>query len=183
MIVHRCDALAAWRKDLARSEMDDEMYGVIAVQCVPSEPAFQQAVASIVSAIGSRLSSVGGTLVVALDGGSGAGKTTLACEVAKRLGATVIQCDDFFSATVTDAEWDSYTPDQKCQRCIDWQRMRDEVLEPLLAGRVVQYHPYSSDTGDGLSTHWVRKEPAQVILPMASTVPTRVYWISFIWLY
>ncbi len=58
----------------------------------------------------------------------------MAAEVASHLGATIIQCDDFFAATVTDNEWDTCTLEQKCSRCIDWQRMRNEALLKLVAG-------------------------------------------------
>lgn len=88
----------------------------------------QEAVQSIVSAINHRMISRTNPLVVSLDGGSGAGKSTLAAEVASHLGATIIQCDDFFAATITDNEWDTYTTEQKCRLCIDWQRMRTEAL-------------------------------------------------------
>ncbi|MGM1049758.1 MAG: hypothetical protein ACQEXX_26985 [Bacillota bacterium] len=88
----------------------------------------QEAVQSIVSAINHRMISRTNPLVVSLDGGSGAGKSTLAAEVASHLGATVIQCDDFFASTITDDEWDTYTTEQKCRLCIDWQRMRTEAL-------------------------------------------------------
>ena len=39
-------------------------------------------------------------MVVSIDGGSGAGKSKIATEVAMHLGATVIHCDDFFATTV-----------------------------------------------------------------------------------
>ncbi len=123
----------------------------------------QRAVDLIVSAIRSRLTGRA-PLVVAMDGGSGAGKSTLVAEVASLIGATVIQCDDFFAATVTDAEWDSCSADQKCRRCIDWNRVRAEALEPLLAGRKAQYHPFSLGSEDGLAAQWVRKETAPVII-------------------
>jgi len=97
-------------------------------------------------------------------GGSGAGKSTLAADVATHVRATVIQCDDFFSATISDAEWDTYTSEQKCRRCIDWQRVRIEALEPLLAGRIALYLPFSFASGDGLASHWVRRDPARVVI-------------------
>lgn len=82
-------------------------------------PKSKEAVESIVFAINQRLIGRTSPLVVSLDGGSGAGKSTLAAVVASRLGATVIQCDDFFVATVTDDEWDTCTVEQRCRRCID----------------------------------------------------------------
>ncbi|WP_179134530.1 uridine kinase family protein [Oceanobacillus timonensis] len=118
----------------------------------------------IVAAIQTRLKGRTKPLVVALDGGSGAGKSTLAAEVASHVGATVIQCDAFFDATITDDEWDSYTLDLKCRKCIDWQRIRTEALLPLLAGQNVQYHPFSFSTENGLSSSCISKEPSVVII-------------------
>ncbi|TJY44512.1 hypothetical protein E5161_03805 [Cohnella pontilimi] len=123
-----------------------------------------KAVESIVSIVKRRLVERTGPLVVAIDGGSGAGKSMLAADAALYLGATVIQCDDFFRATITDEEWDTYTPEQKCLRCIDWQRMRTEVLSPLLAGHKAQYHPFSFSSGNGLASHFVTVEPSNCII-------------------
>ncbi|CAG7643488.1 uridine kinase [Paenibacillus allorhizosphaerae] len=122
-----------------------------------------KAVQSIVSAINHRLIDKY-PLVVSLDGGSGAGKSTLAAEVTSQFGATVIQCDDFFDATVSDNDWDTYSLEQKCRRCIDWQRMRNEALLPLLEGRKAQYHPFSFSSGNGLASHLVTIEPSKVII-------------------
>lgn len=124
----------------------------------------EEVVQTIVSAISQRLMSHKSTLVVAIDGGSGAGKSTLAAAVASNVEATLIPCDDFFSATITDAQWDTCTPEQRCRRCIDWQRVRNEVLEPLLAGRVTLYRPFSFESEDGMASYWVKKEPAQVVI-------------------
>ncbi|NIK80578.1 uridine kinase [Paenibacillus castaneae] len=124
----------------------------------------QEAVRSIISAIKERL--VGRTipLVVSLDGGSGAGKSTLAAEVASHLGAVVIQYDDFFDATITNDEWDSYTSEQKCRHCINWQRMRTEALLPMIRGEKAEYHPFSFSSGNGLAPYLVTNEPSQVII-------------------
>lgn len=133
----------------------------------------QEAVQSIVSAINQRLIGRTGPLVVSLDGGSGAGKSTLAAEMASQLGATLIQCDDFFDATITDDEWDSFTLEQKCHRCIDWQRMRNEALLTLLLAKKAQYHPFSYSSENGLASHLVTKEPSEVIIldGIYSTLP------------
>lgn len=124
----------------------------------------QQAIQTIVSAINQRLIGRTGPLVVSLDGGSGAGKSTLASEVASQLNATIIQCDDFFDATITDDEWDSFTVEQRCHRCIDWQRMRNEALLPLLAGKDAQYRPFSFSSGNALATHMVTLQPSNIII-------------------
>ncbi|TMV44382.1 hypothetical protein FE783_32500 [Paenibacillus mesophilus] len=124
----------------------------------------QQVIQTIVSSINQRLIGQIGPLIVSLDGGSGAGKSTLAAEVASRLDATVIQCDDFFDATITNEEWDSFTVEQKCHRCIDWQRMRNEALLPLLAGKKAQYRPFSFSSGNGLALHMVTLQPSKIII-------------------
>ncbi|WP_054022976.1 hypothetical protein [Bacillus sp. FJAT-28004] len=124
----------------------------------------QEAVQSIISAIHERLVGRTSPLVVSLDGGSGAGKSTLAAEVASHVGAAVIQYDDFFDATITNEEWDSYTSEQKCRHCINWQRMRTEALLPMIRGENAQYHPFSFSTGNGLASSLVTKEPSEVII-------------------
>jgi uridine kinase len=124
----------------------------------------QEAVQSIISAINERLVGRTSPLVVSLDGGSGAGKSTLAAEVASHLGAAVIQYDDFFDATITNEEWDSYTSEQKCRHCINWQRMRTEVLLPMIRGENAQYRPFSFSSGNGLASSLVTKEPSEVII-------------------
>ncbi len=49
------------------------------------------------------LASRRGPIVIAIDGGSGAGKSTLSTLLATKLGAALIQSDDFFSAEIPDA--------------------------------------------------------------------------------
>ncbi|QHT61492.1 hypothetical protein GXP70_16995 [Paenibacillus lycopersici] len=107
--------------------------------------------------------------IAAIDGGSGAGKTTLAHLAAEQLAewripAAVVHIDDFFDASVPDAEWDRCTDEQKCRRCMDWRRLRREALEPLLAGHGANYRPFSFETDDRLAAHTVTVQSAAVIL-------------------
>lgn len=37
--------------------------------------------------------------------------------------------------SVPDNDWDTYSLEQKCRRCIDWKRMYNEALTPLLEGK------------------------------------------------
>lgn len=124
----------------------------------------EKAIQSIRSTINARLVDRVSPLVVSIDGGSGAGKSTLAIEIAKELDATVIHCDDFFVATVLDDEWDRYSLEQRCLQCIDWNRMRKEVLLPLIAGNNATYHPFSFTEEDGLAAQIIVKNPAKVII-------------------
>ena len=130
----------------------------------PSSQRLQPIVETIVSSIEHRLTGRAEALVVSLDGGSGAGKSTLAAQAAERLGATVVQCDYFFDATITDVQWDSFPVEKKCHLCINWQRMRNEALLPLLAGKEARYRPFSFSTGNGLASYEVALQPAKVII-------------------
>ena len=109
-------------------------------------------------------------ILVAIDGGSGSGKSMLAAAVAAELEAVIVPSDDFFAAGVTDAEWDAMSPAQRAGAAIDWRRLRAEALEPLLAGRAASWHPFDFDAGvrfDGtypMSTEVVTRRPTPVIV-------------------
>jgi uridine kinase len=94
----------------------------------------------IATAAQARLRS-GGRLLIALDGGSGAGKSVLAELVAAELNATVVQGDDFCYAYRGPASWNAQAPPQRAAEIIDWRRMRAEALEPLLGGRNASWQP------------------------------------------
>ncbi len=83
--------------------------------------------------------------IVAIDGRSGAGKSTLAAALAQRLGACVIEGDDFFAGgTVVRTD----SPDVLADVCIDWTRQR-AVLEILKAGRSASWRAFDWDAFDG----------------------------------
>lgn len=109
-------------------------------------------------------------IVVALDGGSGAGKSTWASLIEKATDAALIQVDDFFTADIPDAEWDARSIEERARDVIDWRRLRVEALEPLLAGRPAKWHAFDFEAGvraDGtyrMRTDYVEREPATVIL-------------------
>ena len=109
-------------------------------------------------------------MLVAIDGGSGSGKTVLAAAVAAELDAVIVPSDDFFAAGITDAEWDRMSPAQRAAAAIDWRRLRAEALEPLLAGRTAAWHPFDFEAGtrpDGtypMATNVVIRQPAPVIV-------------------
>jgi uridine kinase len=123
----------------------------------------------IVTAIRSRLADKARPFVVALDGTSGVGKSTLAAAVATKLRATVIPTDDFFASNRTGDEWDACTAAEKADLAIEWRRLRAEALEPLRAGREASWHPfdfaaYDYATGSGLANELVTRQPTKVII-------------------
>jgi uridine kinase len=81
-------------------------------------------------------------LVVAIDGRSGSGKSTVAAAVAQAIGGVIVPCDDFFTASVSDAEWDRRTPEQRAADAIDWRRLKREAIDPLRTGRAARWYTF-----------------------------------------
>jgi uridine kinase len=102
-------------------------------------------------------------LLVALDGRSGVGKSTLAQAIVQEMEGIVITGDDFFSGG-PDSEWDVRSTEAKVADCIDWRRLRKEALEPLLAGEPASWHPFNFISGIGLSEKLIQRKPAPVII-------------------
>ena len=98
--------------------------------------------------------------VVALDGRSGVGKSTLAARLAEVTGATVIDGDGFYTGGV---EVRRDPPEQRVADCIDWRRQR-KVLTGLREGDDVNYVAFDweafHDRPEGLATtiEWFRHE-------------------------
>jgi uridine kinase len=97
-------------------------------------PDLKLAAEAVVAHVRGLLENRHAPLLVAVDGGSGFGKSTIASLIAEELGAALIPSDDFFAAEITDAGWDSRNAAARTSAAIDWRRLRAEVLEPLLAG-------------------------------------------------
>jgi uridine kinase len=102
-------------------------------------------------------------VLVALDGRSGTGKTTLARAIATSLGATIVETDDFFAGG-GESDWASRTPAERASACMDWRRLRTQALEPLLAGRSARWQPFDFAAGTGSATRAVECPAAPVIL-------------------
>src|SRR5436853_4437590 len=102
-------------------------------------------------------------LVVAIDGRSGSGKTTVAAAVAQAIGAVIVPCDDFFAASVSNTEWDRRTPEQRAAHAIDWRRLKREAIEPLRTGRPARWYAFdflAGPRGDG--TYPLRRTPTEL---------------------
>jgi uridine kinase len=91
-----------------------------------------------------------GFALVAIDGPGGSGKSTLAAVLAARLRAagpvTVVAGDDFYRPMAFDARL-RLSPQEGYQQYFDWQRLRDQVLVPLAAGRSADYQRYDWPSG------------------------------------
>nr|WP_294691438.1 NTP transferase domain-containing protein [uncultured Friedmanniella sp.] len=108
------------------------------------------AVAAVLERLAALPPAPGRPRVIALDGASGTGKSTLAAALRLRTGATVLPGDDFYapSMAVLDAAGrDRLTGADVAARAFDWRRLRAEALEPLRAGRPARYRPFAWGAG------------------------------------
>lgn len=90
-----------------------------------------------------------GPMLVALDGRSGTGKSTITVALAELVGGVAVSADDFWAGG-EDALWHARTPAQRVADGIDWRRLRREVLEPLRDNQPARYRPFDFQAGCGL---------------------------------
>jgi uridine kinase len=96
-----------------------------------------------------------GTVLVAIDGAGGAGKSTLAASIADQMEGSCIVClDDFARPSVPG--WDQ-------------DRFRHQVLGPLLAGQDACYQRWDWPTDSGAEWHRVPAGSIVIIEGVSST--------------
>jgi uridine kinase len=105
-------------------------------------------VAAIVALVDSREARCGPTHLVAIDGPSGAGKTTLAARVAAELAAPTVHMDDLYPG------WDGLRAATR--------RLESWVVEPLRAGHPARYRRW--DWAAGEYAEWVQLPASEVIV-------------------
>lgn len=104
-----------------------------------------------------------GVFIVAIDGMSGTGKTTIAKEVAERLDAVNVLCDDFFTGG-HNSEWAKKSTNEKIDNVIDWKRIKEEVVKPLKNSKKATWHPFNWKTFEGLSPETISAQPKRVVV-------------------
>lgn len=102
-------------------------------------------------------------LMLAVDGPSAAGKSTLASRLASTLGASVVHMDDFYR-DLTDEVRRTLRPVEGVERFFDWQRLRREALEPLSRAETVCFPCFDWETGCGLTASEHAVEAAPVVI-------------------
>ena len=90
-----------------------------------------------------RLLARGGLAIVAIEGRCAAGKSSLAGRLGEQLGIPVVHMDHFFLRPEQRTKERLAKPGEN----VDHERFREEVLEPLAAGKAVSYRPYFCQTG------------------------------------
>lgn len=81
-------------------------------------------------------------LILAIDGGSASGKTTLAGVLEEKYGATIFHMDDFFLRPGQRTKERFATPGGN----VDWERFLEEVLIPLQNKEPILYRPFDCST-------------------------------------
>ncbi len=102
-----------------------------------------------------------GPFLVAIDGRSGTGKSTLAEALARRLDAALIPGDDFYAG---GTEIHRRTPEALADICIDRAQLRS-VLQALKSNRPTRYAAFDWEAFDGtLAAQETTIEPRAVLM-------------------
>lgn len=101
-------------------------------------------------------------LLVAIDGYSAAGKSTLARRLAQVLPqAAIVAMDDFYRP-LAEPERFGLDAAHGYARYYEWERLEQQVLQPLRAGRVGCYQRY--DWATNCLGDWLEVKPTGVVL-------------------
>jgi uridine kinase len=137
-----------------------------------------EALEPVASRIRARQRNATAPLVVAIDGRSGAGKSTVASLLTDLLDAACVPCDDFFTADIPAAGWEARTAAERASDALDWRRLRTEVIEPIRAGNTARWLAFDFAAGarpDG--TYAMRavssEQPPRPILLLDGAYSTR----------
>jgi uridine kinase len=126
-----------------------------------------------------RIARTDRTTIIAIDGPGGSGKTTLASTAAELIdGSTLVRGDDFYRP-MPEWEREELDPQQGYQRYFDWQRLRDQVLAPLRAGRTARHQSYDWVTGDLAEWHEVGPGGTVIVEGVYTARPELIPYFHF----
>ena len=116
--------------------------------------------------------------VVALDGGSGAGKSTIAERLMRLTDLALVRLDDFYQTVVPESELPHKTVEQRLNGVFDWSRVRSEALEPLRAGKPGRWHAFDFLRGLGKAGTYSLKGQATEVAPAPTILVEGAYSAS-----
>lgn len=102
--------------------------------------------------------SIKGTCIVAIDGNSGAGKSTFASHIAAAVNGNLFHTDDFFLPPLLRTAERLNTPGGN----VDSERFNKEVIDGILSGEKFTYKAFSCQTGKYRSVK-VEASPISII--------------------
>jgi uridine kinase len=108
-------------------------------------------------------------IIIAIDGYSGAGKSTIAEQIKFEFNAVVIPLDDFFSASIPDIQWKEYTIEERLYNVFNWSILREAVLKPLKARRNAKWFSFDFNSRRSDGTYDMERrakiaKPADIII-------------------
>ena len=116
--------------------------------------------------------------VVALDGGSGAGKSTIAERMMRLTDLALVRLDDFYQTVIPESELPHKTVEQRLNGVFDWSRVRSEALEPLRAGKPGHWHAFDFLRGLGKAGTYSLKGQATEVAPAPTILVEGAYSAS-----
>ncbi len=129
-----------------------------------------QRIEAMRSAIQPLLSAHDAPLVIALDGGSGSGKSTIADELQRQIDCALIRFDDFYNTTIPETEWPRYTIQERLRHVFDWDAVRRAAITPLRERRAAVWFPFDFQAGLNAAGTYDRMQrpvtvaPAEIVL-------------------
>ena len=116
-----------------------------------------------------------GRIIVAIEGGSATGKSTMADALVRELQANVFHMDDFFLQPHQRTRERFQTPGGN----VDWERFLAEVLIPADAGRDVTFRPFDCSTMSLGAEVTVAARPVTIVEGVYSMHPALAKYMDY----
>ena len=117
-------------------------------------------------------------VIVALDGGSGSGKSTISARLAKLTHIGLIPLDDFYQTQVPESEWPQKTVAERLNSVFEWDRVRREAIGPLVLREPARWRPFDFVRGPGKDGTYSLKDEFTEVAPAPTVLLEGTYSAS-----